>query len=176
MPLEWQNRQWCSLDSVSQSGERERTPAYQHQKTKFGADKGPSAGCPASHLAGGSPPALQPFSASRQSQPLGPPKPITSRSHCLGFSFEACHLPIPLPAKPQSSALAWTGLWGRCSQRVWLCKPGWWGLGGGDTLTSLHRNCRWLFYRREPRESCWAKSSVNWNTVKRSSSPHPTSC
>lgn len=54
----------------------------------------------------------------------GPPKRITSRTHCLQFSFEDYHLPQHLPAKPQSSTLAWAGQWGRCSQRVWPGKRG----------------------------------------------------
>lgn len=57
---------------------------------------------------------LQPFNLPQQAgNPnvrRGPPKPITSRSHCLGSSFEARHVPLPLPAKPQSSTLCldWT--------------------------------------------------------------------
>lgn len=141
---------WCSLESVSQrrGGDLQLIST---RKQSFWL-KGPSAVLPVTWQGLPSCPSVFSLQAGNPSLRRGPPKPITSGSHCLGFSFEAGHLPLPLPlpAKPQSSTLAWTGLWGKCSHRVCLCKP--WGL-------YLHRNCRWLFCRWlfctwEPPEGC----------------------
>lgn len=144
-PLGWQNRHVVFFGKCFPKKGR-RSSAYQHQETKFPAER--TERCLASHLAGAPLlPSTFSLQAGNPSLRRGPPKLITSRSHCLGSSFEASHLPLPLllPAKPQSSSLAWTGLWGKCSHRVCLCKP--WGpypfstgtAGGSSVSGSLQR-------------------------------------
>lgn len=148
---------WCSWDSVFLKGVRELV--YQCQETRHPAER--TKRCPFSHLAGAPLLPFHLFYASWQSQPkMGPSKANSKQQSLSCFSFEAYHLSHPLPAKPQSSALACTGQWGRCSQRVRVCQP-------RGTLPTLHRNYRWLFCRWEPSEGCWARSSANWDTVKR---------
>lgn len=137
---------WCSLESVSQR----RVGDLQLISTRKQSFllKGPSTVLPVTWQGLFS--RLSAFSLQTGNPSLrgGPPKLITSRSHCLGFSFEASHLPLPHPARPQSSTLAWTGLWGKCSHRVCLCKP--WGpypfstrtAGGSSVRGSLLRGAR----------------------------------
>lgn len=136
------------MGSISQRGVRE-LQLISTRKQSF-LLKGPSTVLPVTWQGLPSCPSTSSLKAGNPNLRWGPPKPITSRSHCLGFSFEAYHLPHPLPAKPQSSTVAWTGQWGRCSQRVWLCKS-------GGTLPTLHENCRWLCCSWEPRGGALGK-------------------
>lgn len=113
---------WYSLNSISQR-EVGELQFISTRKQSF-LLKGPKAVLPVTWQGLSSRPSTSSQQAGNPNLRRGPPKPITCRSHCLSSSFEACHLPLPLPAKPQSSTLAWAEQWGRCSQRVWLYQPG----------------------------------------------------
>lgn len=148
---------WCSLNSISQRGVGE-FQLIRTRKQSF-LLKGPKAVLPVTWQGLSFCPSTSSQQAGNPNLRRGPPKPITCRSHCLGSSFEARHLPLPLPAKPQSSTLAWTEQWGRCSQRVWLYQPGRpFSLSTVTAGGSLGRG---------------AKSSVNWDTVETLFSPTP---
>lgn len=143
---------WYSLDSVSQRGVRE-LHFISTRKQGFPL-KGPSAVLPVTWQGLPSCPSTSSLQVGNPNLRWGPPKPITVRSHCLGFSFEAYHLPHPLPAKPQIPPLPGLDSGGGASR----------GCGSASlrgTLPTIHRNCRWLFCRWEPLDRCWTRSSVN---------------
>lgn len=129
---------WYSLNIVSQGGWVGELHLISTRKQSF-LLKRPKAILPVSWQGLPSCPSTSSQQTGNPNLRRGPPKPVTTRTHCLVSSFEARHLPSPSPSLSQQSP--------KVQPLLGLNSGGGTARGCGSasqgTLPTLNRNCRW---------------------------------